>query len=334
MSMPRTLLIADDSVAIQRVVTQVFADHDVRVVVAWDGQDAIYRMAIDPPDVVLADTNMPCVDGYELARWVRQQPHLGSVPVLLLAGATDPVDERRLHDSGANGFLEKPFEPGYLVSRVKDLLDMKGAAPPVIQPLTAAESAPPSPPAGATTVWLASTGAPKDRPGRASGTGPAAFADHRPASPPHSGAAAATVRVPMPRRPAADVFETLLAAEQGDPAAVAAAADSFVVQVAAPAFTDEALHDLAERVVARVQAPLEARLREIVAQVVRDAVAREMTDARLQRLVGDAVSAAVGPAVEDAVRRDAAGRISQVVHDTSERLVREEIARIRERRAR
>jgi CheY-like chemotaxis protein len=128
-STPPTLLLADDSVTIQRVVALTFADQPVRLVVAKDGQDAINRMATERPDVVLADTNMPCVDGYEVAKWVRQQPHLCTVPVLLLAGATDPVDEQRLHDSGANGVLEKPFEPTHVISRVKELLGMKAAAP-------------------------------------------------------------------------------------------------------------------------------------------------------------------------------------------------------------
>ena len=130
MSIPPTLLLADDSVTIQRVVALVFADQPVRLVVAKDGQDAINRMATDRPDLVLADTNMPCVDGYEVARWVRQQPHLSTVPVLLLAGITDPVDEQRLHDSGANGVLEKPFEPSHVISRVKELLGIKGASAP------------------------------------------------------------------------------------------------------------------------------------------------------------------------------------------------------------
>lgn len=129
MSIPPTLLLADDSLTIQRVVSLTFADQRVRVVVAKDGQDAINRMAQDRPDLVLADTNMPCVDGYELARWVRQQPHLNTVPVLLLAGATDPVDEQRLHDSGANGVLEKPFEPSHVISRVKELLGLKTTPP-------------------------------------------------------------------------------------------------------------------------------------------------------------------------------------------------------------
>ena len=128
--MPPTLLLADDSVTIQRVVALTFADQPVRLVVAKDGQDAINRMATDRPDLVLADTNMPCVDGYEVARWVRQQPHLSAVPVLLLAGITDPVDEQRLHDSGANGVLEKPFEPSHVISRVKELLGIRGASTP------------------------------------------------------------------------------------------------------------------------------------------------------------------------------------------------------------
>ena len=128
MSIPPTLLLADDSVTIQRVVALTFADQPVRLVVAKDGQDAINRMATDRPDLVLADTNMPCVDGYEVARWVRQQPHLRAVPVLLLAGITDPVDEQRLHDSGANGVLEKPFEPSHVISRVKELLGIRGAS--------------------------------------------------------------------------------------------------------------------------------------------------------------------------------------------------------------
>lgn len=151
MSTPPTLLLADDSVAIQRVVALTFADQPVRLVVAKDGQDAINRMATERPDVVLADTNMPCVDGYEVAKWVRQQPHLCTVPVLLLAGATDPVDEQRLHDSGANGVLEKPFEPTHVISRVKELLGMKAASPaPTGRLLTPTEVKPerrPGPPA-------------------------------------------------------------------------------------------------------------------------------------------------------------------------------------------
>ena len=107
----RTLVLADDSVTVQRVLAQAFQGQPFEVIVARDAQDAIDRMATIRPDVVLADTNMPCVDGYGVAEWVRQQPHLRGVPVVLLASAQDPVDEQRCLVSGAAGVLEKPFEP-------------------------------------------------------------------------------------------------------------------------------------------------------------------------------------------------------------------------------
>ncbi len=124
-----TLLVADDSVTVQRVLALSFAGQPFDVIVAKDGQDAIDRMAHVRPDIVLADTNMPCVDGYGVAQWVRQQPHLAGVPVLLLAGAPDPVDEQRLQSSGAAGVLEKPFEPTHVIDRVKELLGLKSGAP-------------------------------------------------------------------------------------------------------------------------------------------------------------------------------------------------------------
>jgi CheY-like chemotaxis protein len=161
------VLLADDSLTIQRVVSLTFADQPVRVVVAKDGQDAINRMESERPDLVLADTNMPCVDGYELARWVRGQPHLNTVPVLLLAGVTDPVDEQRLHDSGANGVLEKPFEPSHVISRVKELLGLKGAPPAAAGRLVTSpdvRSAPVPPPARRPGSSPSHPVAPGDRP--------------------------------------------------------------------------------------------------------------------------------------------------------------------------
>ncbi len=123
-----TLLLADDSVTVQRVLASSFVGQPFEVVIAKDGQDAIDRMAAVRPDIVLADTNMPCVDGYGVSAWVRQQPHLKGVPVLLLASALDPVDEQRFQMSGATAVLEKPFEPIHVIDRVKELLGMKPAA--------------------------------------------------------------------------------------------------------------------------------------------------------------------------------------------------------------
>lgn len=127
--MPHTLLLADDSLAIQRVVELTFASEDVRVVAVGDGQQAIERLTSDRPDIVLADIAMPLADGYAVAEFVRSTPATRDIPVLLLAGAFDIVEEARLGASGARGVLVKPFEPHVVISRVKELLGLAPSAP-------------------------------------------------------------------------------------------------------------------------------------------------------------------------------------------------------------
>ena len=67
LAMRRKLLLADDSVTIQRVIELTFADEDVQVIAVGNGKDAIDRIQRDPPDIVLADVDMPGKNGYEIA---------------------------------------------------------------------------------------------------------------------------------------------------------------------------------------------------------------------------------------------------------------------------
>ncbi len=121
--MPKTLLLADDSVTIQRVIELTFAHEDVRVVSVSDGRRAVQWLEGEWPDIVLADVDVPEVDGYEIAEHVKTSPRLKDVPVVLLAGAFEPVDQDRVQAIGCDGVLVKPFEPQQLISRVKELLD-------------------------------------------------------------------------------------------------------------------------------------------------------------------------------------------------------------------
>jgi CheY-like chemotaxis protein len=117
-----TLLLADDSVTIQRVIELTFADEDVQVVAVSDGDQAIARLEKTPPDIVLADIGMPGKNGYEVARYVKQSPRLAHIPVVLLTGAFEPVDQARATEVGCDGVLAKPFEPQLVIGRVKELL--------------------------------------------------------------------------------------------------------------------------------------------------------------------------------------------------------------------
>lgn len=120
--MPYKLLLADDSVTIQRVIELTFADEDVTVTAVGDGQAAIDQILAAPPDIVLADVGMPTRDGYEVAAFIKDRPEFAHIPVVLLTGAFEPVDEARARAVRCNGVLAKPFEPQLLIGRVKELL--------------------------------------------------------------------------------------------------------------------------------------------------------------------------------------------------------------------
>jgi len=119
---PHTLLLADDSVTIQRVIELTFADEDVEVVAVGNGDEAIERLDAAPPDIVLADVSMPGKNGYEVAQYIKSSPRLAHIPVVLLTGAFEPVDQVRVLKAGCEGVLSKPFEPPLVIDWVKDLL--------------------------------------------------------------------------------------------------------------------------------------------------------------------------------------------------------------------
>jgi CheY-like chemotaxis protein len=121
--MAHKLLLADDSVTIQRVIELTFSGEDVDVLAVSDGEEAIARIPLERPDIVLADINMPKRSGYDVAAFIKGDPALRHIPVLLLAGAFEPVDDARAAEVGCDGVLVKPFEPQQVIARVRELLD-------------------------------------------------------------------------------------------------------------------------------------------------------------------------------------------------------------------
>jgi CheY-like chemotaxis protein len=117
-----------------------------------DGDQAIARLEASPPDIVLADIGMPGKNGYEVAQYIRQSPRLAHIPVVLLTGAFEPVDQARAAAAGCDGVLAKPFEPQLVIGRVKELLARTNRPPDALaadvpQPFMVAEDqwAPPPP---------------------------------------------------------------------------------------------------------------------------------------------------------------------------------------------
>ena len=125
----RKLLLADDSIAIQKVIDLTFSDEGMEVVTVGDGQDALEKLNQCRPDVVLADIFMPGVDGYALCRYIKENKRFQGVPVMLLVGSFEPFDEAQAKRAGADDVVTKPFQSiRDLVSRVGSLVDHEDAA--------------------------------------------------------------------------------------------------------------------------------------------------------------------------------------------------------------
>lgn len=129
-----TILIADDSTTIRKVVQSVLGAAGHTVIGAVQGREALELARSRRPDLVLCDVLMPELTGYEVAEALRHDPTLCAVPIVLLFGAFEPFDEERARRSGAVGHLAKPFEPRQLLRRVEELLAASPAQPGRVEP--------------------------------------------------------------------------------------------------------------------------------------------------------------------------------------------------------
>ncbi|MFL6208398.1 MAG: response regulator [Pyrinomonadaceae bacterium] len=119
----RKLLLADDSLTIQKVVSLTFGDEGMEVTTVGSGAAALEHLGRNPPDIVLADVFMPGPDGYQVCAHVKQDERLRHIPVVLLVGTFEPFNEAEARRVGADDVLTKPFQSiRDLVSKVGNLL--------------------------------------------------------------------------------------------------------------------------------------------------------------------------------------------------------------------
>jgi CheY-like chemotaxis protein len=118
------ILVADDNSNVQKTVALALVDLGIEVVAVNNGEAAVRKLADVSPDLVLADIFMPVRNGYEVCEYVKKNARFSHLPVVLLVGAFDPLDEREAQRVGADGILKKPFvPPDPLITMVKMLLE-------------------------------------------------------------------------------------------------------------------------------------------------------------------------------------------------------------------
>jgi CheY-like chemotaxis protein len=125
--MPKSVLVADDSLTIRKVIGMLLATEDITLTVVDNGLDAVSRARELRPDLVLADCMMPGKSGYEVCEAIKRDPALSQTPVLLLAGTFEPFDPQRAQQAGANGHIVKPFDSTSFLEKVKGLVGIVSA---------------------------------------------------------------------------------------------------------------------------------------------------------------------------------------------------------------
>jgi CheY-like chemotaxis protein len=143
--MRKKLLLAEDSVTIQKVFELAFEKSEISVIPVDNGDDAVRMAAEIAPDLVVADVTLPGKDGFEVASAILEGGSGKEMPVLILSGTQAPFDEEKFKSCGAHGVLFKPFETRELLEKVEGLVG-KGELP-------AAEAKAPEPPPPADERW-------------------------------------------------------------------------------------------------------------------------------------------------------------------------------------
>ncbi len=125
--MARHVLLADDSTTLHRVVRDVLEGHGIRVTCTENGEEALRFILESPPDLVLADLNMPRMGGLELCELLRREPHFRHIPVVFLVGPFDEYDDDAARRVGGNDHLIKPFDSFRLLAVVNRFLPAEEA---------------------------------------------------------------------------------------------------------------------------------------------------------------------------------------------------------------
>ena len=154
--MAKKILLADDSITIQKVVELTFSDGDYEVTAVNNGAKAVQKLSEMRPDIILSDIIMPEKNGYEVCEYVKSHPDFRNIPVVLLTGTFEPFDPDRADKAGCDAVVTKPFESQSLISKVEELISQsRSAAPAAAAPMASAPE--PEPQQFATTAFAPPT---------------------------------------------------------------------------------------------------------------------------------------------------------------------------------
>ena len=116
------VMAVDDSHVIRRLVEVSLQQLNLTIANAGDGRTACESMLAEPPDLLILDVGLPDMSGWDVLRFVRSEPALDGLPVVMLTGYNDADDFDRADAEGVAGYIVKPFRPADLRRAVVDAL--------------------------------------------------------------------------------------------------------------------------------------------------------------------------------------------------------------------
>ncbi|MBY6034532.1 Hpt domain-containing protein [Marinobacter daepoensis] len=116
-----TVMVVDDSVTVRKVTSRLLERNGMEVVTAKDGLDAVAQLQDHRPDIILLDIEMPRMDGFEVASFVRHDDNLKETPICMITSRTGEKHRERALAIGVNEYLGKPFQETELLDTIKRL---------------------------------------------------------------------------------------------------------------------------------------------------------------------------------------------------------------------
>ncbi len=116
------VLLIEDNHQNRYLTTFLLEKNDISIVTAEDGKSGIESAREKCPDVILLDIQLPDMDGFEVARALREIPHLANTPIIAVTSHAMPGDRDRILAAGCDDYIEKPIEPDSFIEKVRQYL--------------------------------------------------------------------------------------------------------------------------------------------------------------------------------------------------------------------
>jgi len=126
MASKQRILIVEDNLDNLHIYTAILEFRGYQVLTAKDGPEGLRRVREDKPDLVLMDVSIPGIDGWTVTRSLKGDPATAGIPIIMLTAHALASDRQKAYESGANGYISKPADPGSVVSIVARTLAEPG----------------------------------------------------------------------------------------------------------------------------------------------------------------------------------------------------------------